>query len=69
MYNIVLLHNRSLRTFNVSTTSNKKKKGVASSWLCDDIVALLLTSQSSKAAPWGYVEDLPNHILSHFRYP
>jgi len=66
---------RWLKTFNVGTASQAKQRKLATEWSGDDLVVedapftFPVKDKKGiyqvKTAAWGYIKDLPNHILGH----
>ena len=65
---------RWLQTFNVTTASNARQWKVADEWSGDDLIIEVAPFQSDVcddtghyeicSAPWGYIDDLPLHIMN-----
>ena len=65
---------RWLRTFNVTTASHARQRKVADEWSGDDLIIEVAPFQSDVcddtghyeicSAPWGYIDDLPLHIMN-----
>ena len=66
---------RWLQTFNVTTASHARQRKVADEWSGDDLIIENAPFQSDvcddtghyefSSAPWGYIDDLPSHIMNH----
>ena len=66
---------RWLQTFNVTTASHARQRKVADEWSGDDLIIENVPFQSDvcddtghyefSSAPWGYIDDLPSHIMNH----
>lgn len=72
--NVYFLGCRWLHSFNVSMASHQKQRAIAKKWCGDDFVVedtpFFFEVKEEKghfeicSAPWGYVPDLPSHVLN-----